>query len=208
MMVYVLDGDTYFRLMGGITDADWVQFAAGTSEATGLLEIPFEASDWAEPTPADGTTRLLITHDLETSNLNTKWYQTGINGDVDVPWQSSGINQVEACIPAGSEFAGEVRITAFIPTGGTSQFLQGYHESFNGQTTGIGASWVETGTGTGIYRLIIMHGLGTINIDYNFFIDNSCPNLICATSKTSSDLTLELPLANVFGGEVFITRIT
>lgn len=197
MVVYVV-GDKYYRLENGITNADWMIFAPGSGSAgAALRQISFVGADWKAQTPDDGTLRLVITHTLGTTDLNVDFYQTGKDGVVDIPWENTGVNQITACVPTGFSFEGLARFVASESTAGT---VTAFEEVF------VSSKFVEMPSGSGQSVADFTHNLGSNSLNFNFFLTNNCPLLICASSITATTLSIRVPTAEVFGGRVYITR--
>ena len=85
--------------------------------------------------------------------------------------------------------------------------IQSIRIEFNSQTTGSSPDWEETSMGSGIFRLTLNHGFGSNELEFSFFTLTNCPHLVCATSITTTVLTIEVPLANVFSGVAYLTRV-
>ena len=216
MLVFVTNSDTYFRLSGGITNADWIEFQVKAAGTVGLDVQTFVITDWTETNAPNNAIVVDITHNLNEQNITVDWYQDGIDGSVFVPWESLNVNQIRGCIPkgtfvsgtdTGNAFGGFIRITTFIQPENSSN-IEGHFQEFNNQTSGAGADWTETGTDTGIFELDITHGLNSNSIDYLVYLDNGCPVLICPTTITLTRITFQVPEATVFGGRIFITKVT
>ena len=220
MIVYVENDETYYRLDGGITNTDWVEFSSGSAgNQVGLTEIDFAVADWTETNAPTGGIVVDIKHDLGERNITVDWFETNNDGNAFVPWETIDANNIRGCIPKGSfdssatpvdtgnAFGGMVRITAFVQPANTSN-IEGARFTFNSMTSGTGASWEETGTDTGIFELEINHGLSTNAIEYDYYIDEEVPNLIRATTISTTQLTIQVPEASVFAGSVFITKVT
>ena len=143
---------------------------------------------------------LTIIHGLETINIVVEFYEDGLNGSVDVPWSVDGINTITACIPLGSGFAGEVKIIsrALPASRATSET---FSEEFK-------VSKFVLIDGTDRYRATFLHGLGSNILDFSFYLDNNCPNLICASNLTASTLSIEVTEDQRFGGSVIIEKAT
>ena len=141
---------------------------------------------------------LLITHSLNTANIIVEFYEDGLNGTVDVPWTTQGVNEITACIPGGSAFNGVVRILSrALPSSNVDS--AGYSEEFT-------ISKFLKLSNSDLYRATFLHGLGTNILDYSFYLDNTCPNLICASRITTSTLEIEVTEPERFGGSVIIEK--
>ena len=217
MLVYVIADTSYFRLSGGITNSDWAEFVVKNSDDVGLTEINFLIADWTETNAPTGAIVININHNLNERNITVDWYQDNIDGNVFVPWENVDANNIRGCIPkgtfdtatsnTGNAFSGMVRITAFVQPANTSN-IEGARFGFNATTSGTEADWEETSTGSGIFKLTINHGLGTNSLEYDYYIDDIVPNIIRATTLSTTQIEIQVPLANVFAGSVFITRVT
>ena len=217
MLVFVISEDKYYRLENGITNADWVELRIKNANDIGLSVETFVIADWTETNAPNNAIVVDINHGLNEQNITVDWYEDGIDGNVFVPWETLNINSIRGCIPkgtfdtmtsnTGNAFGGFVRITAFVQPENSSN-IEGHFQTFNNLTSGTDADWTETGTDTGIFELDITHGLNSNSIDYLVYLDNRCPVLICPTSITNTRITFQVPEATVFGGRVFITKVT
>ena len=217
MLVFVISEDKYYRLENGITNADWVELRIKNANDIGLSVETFVIADWTETNAPNNAIVVDINHGLNEQNITVDWYEDGIDGNVFVPWETLNLNSIRGCIPkgtfdtmtsnTGNAFGGFIRITTFIQPENSSN-LEGHFQEFNNQTSGTGADWTETGMDTGIFELDITHGLNSNSIDYLLYLDNGCPVLICPTLITLTRITFQVPEATVFGGRVFITKVT
>ena len=177
-------------------------------DGTKLLERQFVAADWTTTDAPAGSIVLNINHNLNTGNIIVEWYENTSQGAVFVPWESRDNNNIRGCIPAGSGFTGLARIaSSSILTQEQGSGVRGFETSFNSLTSGNDASWIETGTDTGIFELDISHGLNSTVVDYLLYLDNRCPVLICPTAITTTRITFQVPQATVFGGRIFVSKI-
>ena len=218
MMAYVISSDEYYKLEGGIDNSNWALLAF-QGDTVGLTEIAFTVSDWTETNAPTGAIVVDILHNLNQTNIAVHWFEGGSDGPVFVPWESIDANTIRGCIPKGSfdstsdpvdtgnAFLGDVRIVAFVEPENTSN-VEGARFEFSASTTGTNPNWVETGTGSGIFSLIIDHGLGTNAVKFTYLIDNKIPNIIEPTTISTTQLIIQSPEEYVFAGSVFITKVT
>ena len=189
-----IDGKTAVRvnILGGSAGNDGV----------GIFELDFfidTAGGSRVGWVVDGTDlKLTVVHSLGTENLVVEFYETNLDGAVFVPWQIENENEISACIPAGSAFNGMVKILSRVASG-RPIVIAGYTETFTV------SKFIETEI-SGEYLATFAHGLGTASINYNFYLDNNCPNLICANTITTSQLTLRVSTNERFGGRVIIEK--
>ena len=216
MLAYVISEDKYYKLLNGITNSDWVELAISSSSTVGLTEIEFSISDWTETNAPTGAIVIDLQHNLDQENITVDWFENNLDGAAFVPWESINLNTIRGCIPKGSfdgmsdtgnAFGGEVRIAGFVAPANASN-VESIRLTFNAATSGTNPSWVETGMDTGIYSLTLDHGLATNSIEYDYYIDDIVPNLIRATTLSTTQIEIQVPLANVFAGSVFITKVT
>ena len=114
---------TFLKLQPGARFTDDADDDATLLEIDGveLPQITFTEEDWELQS---GDQILVIQHNLGTSDIDVSWYENGLDGTVDVPWDSPDDNQIRACI-AGAPFNGLVRITARAGTGSGNNVVVG-----------------------------------------------------------------------------------
>ena len=69
------------------------------------------------------------------------------------------------------------------------------------------SKWIETAPDSGIYTATFVHGLMTDVIEYTFYTDSDCPYLLCADSKSATQLIVRTTTDGRRGGRVFIERV-
>ena len=185
-----------FAVFDDLVDNKSIVDVTGDPTRAELEEVDFEVADWVEG--PDGTRLIDLTHNLGTINLKVGWYEDDNDGQVFVPWQSSGINSLQGCIKATTGFKGLIRITSSVEAGASTPNI--IEETF---TT---SKFIETGVDTGIFRATFDHGFLTNAIGFQFFQDNGCPNILCPKTISTTQLIIELPQALIFAGRVVITK--
>ena len=166
-----------------------------TIDPQGLTEITFAASDWQ--TNLNNQLLLNLLHNLDDENINVAWYENGVDGELEIPWESVSVNEIQGCIPNGKSFNGLVRISGRI-SGSTGDNVQVFSFGIN--------DWVQFGT-TDFFIQSFVHNFGTTNISWDIYDTSGSRIIMCPNTVNNPN---SLPFAifedERFAGKIYIRR--
>ena len=166
-----------------------------TLDPQGLTEITFAATDWQ--TNLNNQLLLNLLHNLNDDNINVAWYENGVDGSLEIPWESPSVNEIQGCIPNGKAFNGLVRITGRI-SGSTADNVQVFSFGIN--------DWVRFGT-SGQFIQAFVHNFETTNISWDIYDTNGSRVIMCPnTVNNPNSLAFAIFENERFAGKIYIRR--
>ena len=170
------------------------------------ITVNILTGDWAEFTDGAITGyRLEVSHNLNSRNLIFRGENTEKTAWIEKNYEYISDNTFYLKVRNLADiYTGQLHIittdalkaAATIPGGEVDGFVE---------TFGI-IKWIQIGA-TDNYRATFTHGLNTDLVEFNAFVDNNCPYLLCAETKTTNTLTFVVPSRARRGGTIFIERV-
>ena len=166
-----------------------------TLDPQGLTEITFAATDWQ--TNLNNQLLLNLLHNLDDENINVAWYENGVDGELEIPWESVSVNEIQGCIPNGKSFNGLVRISGRI-SGSTGDNVQVFSFGIN--------DWVQFGT-SGQFIQAFVHNFETTNISWDIYDTNGSRVIMCPNNVNNpNSLAFAIFENERFAGKIYIRR--
>ena len=215
MLVYIVEDNNYWMLTSRsntLSDSNWKLLRTGGDPEAGLTVVPFNGNikSMADPTGSwedrlvNGTLvqTVDLEHNLDQTVLNVKFYETGNNGSVFVPWEVIDSNTIRGCVPQNRQFSGLVHITSAVASGGGggSEFFFSISDTIDMGATG----WVEdTGDTTKLVH-VVTHALGTGTPAVSVFDNTSNLVFLCIERINEATVRLKVNKGDSFGGYGYV----
>ena len=202
MLAYVESDGNYWKLIKiavTLTDDDWEVLETGGGAGLTVVSFnkdvaPVVDASWVKET--DDTETVELTHNLNLRILNVKFYETGVNGSVFVPWEIVSDNAIKGCVPPNSAFEGFVQITSAVASGPSPPSNDYFEEFETGDWTTI--------VGNNFSTLDVTHGLTTSKPGTEIYDNDGNEQLLDVRVESNERIRLMVNNSDIFSGYVHI----